>query len=71
MSAAVQLPTLVGRRCTLRPLRLADAPSLQRHADDPAVADNLFDGFPQPCTLESRMRLAILKSSARSWPRVH
>ena len=52
MSAIVQLPTLVGRRCTLRALRLADAPSLQRHADDPDVAYNLFDGFPQPYTLE-------------------
>jgi [ribosomal protein S5]-alanine N-acetyltransferase len=46
----VVLPTLVGARCTLRPLRAADAPSLQRHADDPAVAYNLFDGFPQPYT---------------------
>ncbi len=48
---AVALPTLVGQRCTLRPLRLADATSLQRHADDTAVALNLFDGFPQPYTL--------------------
>lgn len=47
----MELPTLVGRRCTLRPLRLADAPLLQRHADDPAVAHNLFEGFPQPYTL--------------------
>jgi RimJ/RimL family protein N-acetyltransferase len=45
------LPTLTGDRCTLRPLRLEDAPSLQRHADDPAVAANLFDGFPQPYSL--------------------
>ncbi len=48
----IELPTLRGRRCTLRPLTPADAPSLQRHADDPAVAHNLFDGFPQPYTLE-------------------
>ena len=52
MSRAVILPTLAGSRCTLRPLRLSDAASLQRHADDPAVAHNLFDGFPQPYTLE-------------------
>ena len=45
------LPTLAGQRCTLRPLGLVDAPSLQRHADDPAVAYNLFEGFPQPYTL--------------------
>lgn len=44
------VPTLVGTRCTLRALRAADAPSLQRHADDPAVAHNLFEGFPQPYT---------------------
>jgi len=47
----VNLPTLAGQRCMLRPLRESDAPSLQRHADDPAVAYNLFDGFPQPYTL--------------------
>ncbi len=45
------LPTLVGERCTLRPLRPGDAASLQRHADDPEVAYNLFEGFPQPYTL--------------------
>ena len=52
MTHRLTLPTLLGQRCTLRPLRPADAPSLQRHADDPAVAYNLFDGFPQPYTLE-------------------
>ncbi len=46
-----ELPVLKGSRCTLRPLVPADAPSLQRHADDPAVAHNLFDSFPQPYTL--------------------
>ena len=46
------VPTLAGTRCTLRALGAADAPSLQRHADDPAVAYNLFDGFPQPYTPE-------------------
>lgn len=48
---AAPLPTLPGQRCILRALTLADAASLQRHADDPAVAYNLFDGFPQPYTL--------------------
>lgn len=52
MSPTPALPTLLGDRCTLRPLRAWDAASLQRHADDPAVAYNLFDGFPQPYTLE-------------------
>jgi len=45
------LPTLRGERCTLRALVPADAPALQRHADDPAVAYNLFEGFPQPYSL--------------------
>ena len=49
---AVDLPTLTGQRCKLRPLRQSDAASLQRHADDPAVAENLFDGFPRPYTLD-------------------
>ncbi len=51
-AAGLLLPVLRGQRCTLRPLRAADAVSLQRHADDPAVACNLFDGFAQPYTLE-------------------
>ncbi len=51
MSDAAAVPTLVGSRCTLRALQPADAPALQRHADDPAVALNLFEGFPQPYTL--------------------
>jgi [ribosomal protein S5]-alanine N-acetyltransferase len=46
------VPALAGRLCTLRKLVPGDAAALQRHADDPAVAHNLFDGFPQPYTLE-------------------
>ncbi len=53
---APEVPTLAGRRCTLRALRPADAPSIQRHADDPEVARNLFDGFPQPYTLAEAER---------------
>jgi [ribosomal protein S5]-alanine N-acetyltransferase len=49
--ASHPLPTLAGQRCTLRALQPGDAPALQRHADDPQVAFNLFDGFPQPYTL--------------------
>jgi ribosomal-protein-alanine N-acetyltransferase len=48
---AATRPMLAGTRCTLRGLRPSDAPALRRHADDPAVAYNLFDGFPQPYTL--------------------
>jgi ribosomal-protein-alanine N-acetyltransferase len=49
-AVATPRPTLTGRRCTLRELRPSDATALQRHADDPAVAYNLFDGFPRPYT---------------------
>jgi len=44
-------PTLAGPRCTLRAFHAGDAPSLAQQANDPAVAFNLFDGFPQPYTL--------------------
>lgn len=46
-----RISLLAGTRCLLRELQAADAAALQRHADDPAVALNLFDGFPQPYTL--------------------
>ena len=48
---AAPVPTLVGQRCRLRALTPADATAMARHADDPAVAHNLFEGFPQPYTL--------------------
>jgi [ribosomal protein S5]-alanine N-acetyltransferase len=51
VSLVPQGSVLEGQRCRLRALQPADAPALQRHADDPAVAHNLFDGFPQPYTL--------------------
>jgi [ribosomal protein S5]-alanine N-acetyltransferase len=57
------VPTLNGALCKLRALELADAASLQKHADNRAVARNLFEGFPSPyklrdaelwCTTQSR-----------------
>ena len=45
------LPILQGERCLLRALVPGDAESLRRHADDPTVARNLFDGFPHPYPL--------------------
>jgi [ribosomal protein S5]-alanine N-acetyltransferase len=57
------VPTLNGALCKLRALELADAALLQKHADDRAVARNLFEGFPSPykltdaelwCTTQSR-----------------
>ena len=45
------LPILQGERCLLRALVPEDAPALVRHANDPAVARNMFDAFPQPYDL--------------------
>jgi ribosomal-protein-alanine N-acetyltransferase len=45
------LPILQGERCLLRALVPQDAQALVMHADNPAVARHLFDGFPQPYTL--------------------
>ena len=45
------LPILQGERCLLRALVPEDAPALVTHADNPAVARNMFDGFPQPYDL--------------------
>jgi Acetyltransferases, including N-acetylases of ribosomal proteins len=36
---------------TLRKWHLSDIPSLQRHADNPKIAANLTDAFPNPYTL--------------------
>ena len=50
-AAARPVPTLEGERCVLRALRIEDAASLARHADNAAVWRNLFEGFPRPYTL--------------------
>jgi ribosomal-protein-alanine N-acetyltransferase len=46
--ARAPLPILQGERCLLRALVPEDAPALVVHADNPAVARHMFDGFPQP-----------------------
>ena len=46
--ARVPLPILQGERCLLRALVPEDAPALVTHANDPDVARNMFDAFPQP-----------------------
>jgi ribosomal-protein-alanine N-acetyltransferase len=58
----VPLPILQGERGLLRALVSDDAPALVAHADDPAVARNLFDGFPQPYTLEAATEWATHES---------
>jgi RimJ/RimL family protein N-acetyltransferase len=47
-SQRLPLPLLQGERCLLRALCPGDAASLQRHANNRAVARHLFDGFPHP-----------------------
>lgn len=56
-AALLPLPLLQGERCLLRPVAASDAPALQRHADDAAVARGLFEGFPSP----------YLASHAQAW----
>lgn len=41
---------------TLRPWRRDDLDALVRHADDPLVAENLVDAFPNPYTEEAGRR---------------
>lgn len=53
------LPTITGQRCTLRELVPEDAPSLQKNANDQAVWENLFEGFPHPYTMEDAMAWCI------------
>ena len=67
--ARVPLPILQGERCLLRALVPADAPALAAHANDPEVARNLFDGFPQPYTLEAATAWATheAQSGAFGW----
>lgn len=40
-----------GSQFTLRGLRKEDAPSIQKHADNPNVPPGLFERFPSPYTL--------------------
>ncbi|TWR28718.1 GNAT family N-acetyltransferase [Mucilaginibacter achroorhodeus] len=42
---------LEGTNFKLRPWRMQDAPSLQRHADNPSVSKYLLNRFPYPYTL--------------------
>jgi len=58
------LPILQGERCLLRALVPEDAPALVVHANDPAVARNLFDGFPQPYTIEAATAWATHESQS-------
>ena len=64
------LPILQGERCLLRALVPEDAPALVVHADNPAVARNLFDGFPQPYTREAATAWAGHEANSGAFGRV-
>ena len=49
-------PTFTLQTCELRPWRETDATSLVKHANNPNVARNLRDLFPQPYTLADAAR---------------
>ena len=48
--------TIPLQQCVLRPWRESDATALVKHANNPKVARNLRDLFPQPYTLEIAAR---------------
>ncbi|MCI9576660.1 MAG: GNAT family N-acetyltransferase [Clostridiales bacterium] len=51
----------------LRPWNLEDASSLQKYANNPAIAGNLRDAFPEPYTLEDAQ--AFIQSCQQSNPK--
>ena len=68
--ARAPLPILQGERCLLRALVPEDAPALVTHANNPAVARNLFDAFPQPYTLAAATAWAGREANSGSFGRV-
>jgi ribosomal-protein-alanine N-acetyltransferase len=74
MSAAAHLrpplPVLQGERCLLRALVPEDAPALVKHADNPAVARNLFDAFPQPYDLAAATAWATHEANSGDFGRI-
>jgi RimJ/RimL family protein N-acetyltransferase len=64
------LPVLQGERCLLRALEPGDAPALVQHADDPAVARNMFDAFPQPYDLAAATAWATHEANSGAFGRV-
>ena len=71
MSAlAGPLPILQGERCLLRALVPEDAPALVVHADNPAVARNMFDAFPQPYDIDAATAWASHQANSGEFGRV-
>jgi RimJ/RimL family protein N-acetyltransferase len=52
-------------RLVLRPLRSSDARALAANADDPLIAENLRDGFPNPYSVrDARRFIASVRDAA-------
>ena len=64
------LPILQGERCLLRALVPEDAPALVAHANNPAVARNMFDAFPQPYDLAAATAWASREANSGEFGRV-
>ena len=64
------LPVLQGERCVLRALVPGDAAALVAHADNPAVARNMFDGFPQPYDLAAATAWAAREANSGDFGRI-
>jgi RimJ/RimL family protein N-acetyltransferase len=68
--ATSPLPVLQGERCLLRALVPEDAPALVAHADNPAVARDLFDAFPRPYDLAAATAWASHEANSGAFGRV-
>jgi RimJ/RimL family protein N-acetyltransferase len=64
------LPILQGERCLLRALVPDDAAALVLHGNNPAVARNMFDGFPQPYELAAATAWATHEANSGEFGRV-
>ena len=62
----MELPTIERESYRLRPWKREDAASLVRHANNPAVARNLRDGFPHPYTIKDARQWLEMVASNRS-----
>jgi len=56
---------LIGQAVTLRAWRPSDAPSLAKHANNPAIARQLRDRFPHPYTIADARQFIQSVSAAR------
>lgn len=62
-------PILLNEQALIRPFNTSDAPALALHANNPAIASNMNDGFPNPFTL-NHAREFILRRTEEPVPQV-